>query len=362
MLVDWRCAVIFLSALCLTTFATGLGARYELRPATAADVTQKIAALAAYPEPVDTVAIGSSRMLHEFDPVAVAAAPEQAGCQVHAYNLGVGGLNGIEMQLLLRKLDELHPRGVRRIVFDMPNHIYVQFDNLRSRRVFVTTDPWEAPLAVADILSHPDPRKLSALLRYAAAFLYHNSAIGALAPFLQPALAAPTPVSDAVGDGFAPLDEATDPQSPEHQHLRAKYQSFADLIGQLHRASLQSATLPPDNGWTQLRARLADRQIDLIASFGYEPVLLLLPDTYPQAITDAAMLEAHVHVSHPGVAVISLMAAPYADTVYDPRSWWDWTHLSDATVKRLSPSIGRDLCQGSTNRTPTISAIQHALH
>ena len=69
----WRCALIFAAALCLSTFATGIAARYLLRPAVGGDITPKLAELAASGESFDTIAIGSSRMLHDFDPDAVAA-------------------------------------------------------------------------------------------------------------------------------------------------------------------------------------------------------------------------------------------------------------------------------------------------
>lgn len=356
MRADWRCCAIFVVALCLTTFGIGVYARYELRPATAADITDKLDALPH----VDTIGIGSSRMWHEFDSAAIAAASAHAGCAIEAYNLGVGGLNGIEMRLLLKKIAAMRPPGLKRIVFDMPNHIHLQFANLNSRRAFVTTDPADAPLALEDILSHPDPRKASALARYAVATLYENSAIGTLTHLLAPAAPA---VADTPDDplllGYAPLDAARASRTPEHRHLEQNYESFTKLVGQLHQISLTTKAPAVGTARSRLRSRITDAYIDLIKSFGYEPVLLLLPDTYPEAIRDAAMLEAHVHAARAGVTVINLMSSAYADTVYEPAAWWDWTHLSAATVDELSRNIGRDLCAGAKDRI--ISEIKHAV-
>jgi hypothetical protein len=342
----WRCALIFVAALCLSTFATGIAARYLLRPAVGGDITPKLAELAASGESFDTIAIGSSRMLHDFDPDAVAAGSSRAGCSVRAYNLGVGGLNGVEMRLLLRELAARHPPGLKRIVFDMPNHIYIQFENLRSRAVFVTTDPAETPFALADLASHPDPRKLSAFLRYGISLAYHNSAFGALAAFLQPARAPLEPAaSETDDDGFAPLGEATSP-TPERRYLADNRARFDDLVEGLRRQTAASAAERAASLHGRWRLAVVDRQIDFIRSLGYEPVLLLLPDTYPEAIADAAAIEAHLRAQRPDVEVINAMSAEYAGIVYDPAAWWDWTHLVQSSASRLSLRVGQELCRG----------------
>ncbi len=346
----WRYALIFAAAFCLSNFSTGIAVRYLLRPAVAGDITPKLAELVASKDSYDTIAIGSSRMLHDFDPKAVAMGSKSVGCSVHAYNLGVGGLNGVEMHVLLRELAALHLPGLKRVIFDVPNHIYIQFENLPSRAVFVTTDPAEMPFVLEDIVSHPDPRKLSAFLRYGISLAYHNSAIGAFVRPLEPAHSPiETAASEALEDGYAPLSALTSPSdltspTPERRHLTDNRVQFDDMLERLRQAAASDAASA-----TSLRARwrlsVVDQQIDSIRNLGYEPVLLLLPDTSAEAIDDAALIEGHLRAARPDIEVINAMSAEYVSIVYDPAAWWDWTHLAQPSARQLSLRVGRELCR-----------------
>ena len=154
-----RSAALFVGCFLMATYGTGIGGRLFLSPPEIGELTWKIHAFEQDAPESDTIAIGSSRMLHGFDPAAFDQASAESGCPAASYNLGISGLNLIELRYVLRRLAAEHPARLQRVLFDPPNDIHVQFENLKSQRIWVTTDPREAPLAIADILSHPDPRK-----------------------------------------------------------------------------------------------------------------------------------------------------------------------------------------------------------
>jgi hypothetical protein len=338
-----RSAGLFIGCFLIATYGIGIAGRLWLPPPDVGELTEKVQALDRDAPDVDTVTIGSSRVLHTFDPQLFDLTALATGCPMRSYNLGIGGLNLIEMRYVLRRLESGRPPHMKRVLFDPPNDIHIQFENLKSERVWVTTDPREAPLAVADILSHPDPRKYSSLLRYLVAFAYHNSSLGFVSRYLRAAPAA----QDGEGSGrrgYLPLDPADAP-TVERTSLLRQRDKFIRLARDLHdEAAEQAPAAVLDSEQLQQRVDVILRTTDLIRSFGYEPVLLSLPDTYGESITDARFLEAALRRPERAIPVVNFMGKADAGIIYDPASWYDWGHVTDATARYVSTEAARRLC------------------
>jgi hypothetical protein len=343
MMKRFRSAALFVGCFLVASYGIGVGGRLLLPPPEIGELTWKIHAFERAAPQADTLAIGSSRMLHGFDPAVFDAASAEAGCPGESYNLGISGLNLIELRYVLRRLAAEHPARLRRVVFDPPNDIHVQFENLKSQRVWVTTDPREAPLAIADILSHPDPRKYSSLLRYLVAFAYHNSSLGLVSRHLQ-AVVLPPPDPGEERDGYAPLDPGQAP-SLERAALLRQSDRFSHLALDLrNEAAEQASAVPIDAAQEQRRIAVMLSTAGFIRSLGYQPVLLDLPDTYGESITDARGLAAEMPRAVP---VVNLMDKEDAAIIYDPGAWYDWGHVNAATARYVSSAAARRLCRRS---------------
>ena len=339
---SFRSAALFVGCFLVATYGIGIGGRLLLPPPEVGELTRKIHAFERNAADADTIAIGSSRMLHGFDPAVFDQASADVGCPGESYNLGISGLNLIELRYVLRRLAADHPARLRRVVFDPPNDIHVQFENLKSQRIWVTTDPREARLAIADILSHPDPRKYSSLLRYLVAFAYHNSSLGLVSRYLQAAAFPPADPGEE-RDGYAPLDPSQAP-SVERAALLRQSDRFSHLALDLRsEAAEQAPAAPIDAAQARRRGAVMLSTTTFIRSLGYQPVLLELPDTYGESITDARGLEAEMPRAVP---VVNLMDKEDAATIYDPAAWYDWGHVNDATARYVSSAAARRLCHG----------------
>ena len=341
-----QAAALFAGCFLISTYGIGIVGRLYLPSPEVGELTDKIHELERNSGTIDTVAIGSSRILHAFDPDRFDRAAEQAGCPVHSYNLGIGGLNLIEMRYVLRRLAAHRPPRLARALFDPPNDIHVEFANLRSQRVWVTTDPREAPIAVADILSHPDPRKYSSLARYLVAFLYHNSALGLASRYLAPsAAAAPSELANAHSlRGYEPLDPAAAPNSERVGMLRDR-DNFVRTTHMLHdEAADRIGPAPIDAEQENRRIVVIRRMANFIRTLGYGPVLLSLPDTYGESITDARDLETAFDRPNAGIPVVNFMGKADAEIIYNTASWYDWAHLTEATASYVSTAAGQRLC------------------
>jgi len=339
-------AALFAGCFLVSTYGIGIAGRLILPPPDVGELTDKIHAIERNDADIDTVAIGSSRMLHAFDPTLFDQAAGQLGCPIHSYNLGIGGMNLIEMRYVLRRLAADHPPRLTRALFDPPNDIHVEFKNLKSQRVWVTTDPREAPLAIADILSHPDPRKYSSLARYLVAFLYHNSALGLASRYLEPTVAPTAPRQQAADmHGYEPLDPGAAP-TVERVGLLHDRDNFVRTTQTLHdQAADRIGPAPIDAGQENRRIAVIRRMAGFIRSLGYEPVLMSLPDTYGESITDARDLQAAFDRPGSMITVVNFMDKADAGIIYDTASWYDWAHLTQSVATYVSTTAGQRLCR-----------------
>ncbi|GGF10514.1 hypothetical protein GCM10011611_15150 [Aliidongia dinghuensis] len=342
-----RSAALFAGCFLISTYGIGILGRLTLPPPDVAELTDKIQAMAPERASVDTVAVGSSRMLHAFNPDRFDQTAGAAGCPVHSYNLGIGGLNLIEMRYVLRQLAAQHPPHLARVLFDPPNDIHIQFENLKSERVWVTTDPREASVAVADILSHPDPRKYSSLARYMVAFLYHNSALGLVSRYLQPAKLEAADTADAPRRGYSPLDPAAAP-TVERVGLLRDGDKFLTAARRLQDAAAERAAPSPIDAAQEARRIAVIRGLaNHIRGLGYEPILMSLPDTYGESITDARDLERAFDRPDTGLPVVNFMDKADAGIIYAPSSWYDWGHLTETVADYVSMAAAERLCRKS---------------
>ncbi|MDB5360501.1 MAG: hypothetical protein JWO51_1798 [Rhodospirillales bacterium] len=340
-------AALFAGCFLISTYGIGIAGRLYLPAPEVGELTGKIPDIERNAGAIDTIAIGSSRMLHAFDPARFDRAAERAGCTVHSYNLGIGGMNLIEMRYVLRRLAAHHPAGLARALFDPPNDIHVEFSNLKSQRVWVTTDPREASVAVADILSHPDPRKYSSLFRYTVAFLYHNSALGLASRYLapsDPAAAPSAPDGNVALRGYEPLDPEAAP-TVERVGLLRDRDNFVRTTHQLHdEAADRIGPAPIDAEQETRRIAVMRHMADFIRTLGYEPIVLSLPDTYGESITDARDLEAAFDRPGTAIPIVNFMDKADAGIIYDTASWYDWAHLSETVASYVSTAAGQRLC------------------
>jgi hypothetical protein len=341
--------LLFAACFLVSTLALGIAGRLLLPPAETVELTAKLHPLLRRDTGIDTITIGSSRVLRDFDPHAFDAAATAAGCPVHSYNLGVADMNLVEMRYLLDQVAAAHLPHLKRILFDPPNDIHVSLANLHSERMWVTTDPREAIRAIGDIWSHPDPRKLSATVRYAAAFVYRNSALGLLGRVLHPGPQPepPWPPSiDATGFQSQDPNGSAAAADPNRAMMLRGFDRFRTEIADLRREDVgegHRATISAD----QERRRI-DGILDVAAVIrqaGYQPVVLHLPDTYGEAITDATSIEQALRHQEPAIPDVDLMSSRWADQIYRPDAWYDRTHLTSAAAGRASAEAGASLCR-----------------
>jgi hypothetical protein len=340
-----RTAALFFACFLASTYGIGIAGRLYLPPPPIPELTTKIGTIGGEAQTIDTIAIGSSRMLHAFDPDRFDAAARDAGCTVHSYNLGIGGMNIVEMRYVLRQLAAQHLPRLTRVLFDPPNDIHIQFANLKSQRVWVTTDPRDAGTAIADILSHPDPRKYSSLVRYVAAFLYHNSALGLLSRYLQPMPADVQNPGVSPRRGYCPLDPAG-PLVAERAGMLHDIDNFVPRIRQLHDVAI-GAVPPPAIAAAQETRRIAviRGMADYIRTLGYQPLIMSLPDTYGEALTDADDLETTFDKAEGALPTVNFMGKADADTIYETSSWYDWAHVNQDVAGYISTTAADRLCR-----------------
>jgi hypothetical protein len=346
-----RAALCLLFAACflVSTLALGIAGRLLMPPAETVELTAKLHPLLRQDTGIDTITIGSSRVLRDFDPHAFDAAATAAGCPVRSYNLGVADMNVVEMRYLLDQIAAAHLPHLKRILFDPPNDIHVSLANLHSERMWVTTNPREAVRAIDDIWSHPDPRKVSATARYAAAFVYRNSALGMLGRVLHPGPQPepPWPPSiDATGFQSQDPNGVAAAADPSRAVMLRSFDQFRTQIADLRREDQGEVPRTPIAA-DQERRRIGGI-LDVAAMIrraGYQPVVLHLPDTYGEAITDATSIEQALKDQNPPIPDVDLMSSRWADQIYRPDAWYDRTHLTSTAAGRASAEAGASLCR-----------------
>jgi hypothetical protein len=342
-----KLGLLFAGCFLASTLALGIAARIALPPAEIVELTGKFHPLVRQDDGVDTIVIGSSRVLRDFMPSAFDAGAAAAGCPLHSYNLGVADMNVIEMRYLLRRVAAARLPHLKRILFDPPNDIHVSFANLHSERMWVTTDPRDALRALGDIWSHPDPRKFSATARYTAAFVYRNSALGLLGRILHPGPVPDPPWPDSIdATGFQAQDPAAATTDPSRALMLQTFDQFKAQLAQLERQD--AGDLPPAPiAAGQERRRIAGilEVAALIRGMGYQPAVLHLPDTYGEAITDAKDIERALSEQQPPIPDIDLMGSEWAPRIYKPDAWYDRTHLNRTAAGEASADAGASLCR-----------------
>ena len=342
-----RLGLLFAGCFLVSTLALGIAARLALPPAEIVELTSKFHPLVRQDNDIDTIVIGSSRVLRDFMPAAFDAGAAAAGCPLHSYNLGVADMNVIEMRYLLDRVAAARLPHLKRILFDPPNDIHVSFANLHSERMWVTTDPRDALRALGDIWSHPDPRKFSATARYAAAFVYRNSALGLLGRILHPDPLPDPPWPDSMdATGFQSQDPAAATIDPNRALMLQTFDQFKAELADLERQD--AGDLPP----TPISADQERRRIAgildvtaLIRRMGYQPAVLHLPDTYGEAITDAKGIERALRDQQPPIPDIDLMGSEWAARIYAPDAWYDRTPLHRTAAGEASADAGTSLCR-----------------
>ncbi|MEQ9507228.1 MAG: hypothetical protein RLO80_13280 [Hyphomonas sp.] len=292
----------------------------------------------------DTLFIGTSRTFYHIDPVTVAASAAAEGCpDVRAFNFGVYGLNGAELDWLVDEVLSAPGGDLRTVVLEDPlpqAHTMADTTNTRSRW-FHAPAYWRG--ALGNIASYPEslPKRIfrTGIFVYGAGFDLSGAGLGAALAF-PPAYTWTSTADYLDMDGYEPLGTIqTDNIRARRAEFLANPDGFTAAMARYGAPSDEAVTARADYLVERLRA-IEARGIE--ATFYVSPELIEL-DRTPR-------IGAAVAEIAPDMSVLNYNQPDLYPDLFKRDQWHDFSHLLPAGAERLSARVGADLCR-SLKRT-----------
>jgi len=255
----------------LAAFAAAcLGLRELIPVSQATEVAQRLEEVAARRGDLDMVFIGSSRVLHHFDPVLFDAELTARGFRFHSYNLGFDGMRPPESLYFTRELLALRPQ-VKWVFFELWD-FFARADIIdqRTARVVAWHDFRHTRMALQDLMFRRFARKETALeaFQHLKHFASRMTGTGRASDRLSALLSPPRPrpptkaALPAMG-GFVPIDKSMFSATDSVAGFEARVKAL-----KLHR---HESSLSPT-----LRDGLREL-ISEIHAAGANPVFVIMP-------------------------------------------------------------------------------------
>lgn len=346
-------AVLFAGTFTLCAAALSLALRTATPMPQMAVLSDKLAAWKADAAKYDTVFIGTSRTFYHIDPSAVEAAATANGCpDMRAFNFGVFGLTGAELDWLTGEILDAPGARLRTVVIEDPLPQPRTMDEATNERArwFHGPDYWDG--ALANIESYPEslPKRIfrTGIFAYGAAFDLSGAGLGA-------ALAFPPADKPAEGGldlsmrGYEPLGSVlTDNIVARRREFIDNPQGFADALARYGAASDEAV---------EARAAYIAGRLQAIEAKGVQAAFYVSPDL--AELDRTPRVGEAVRALDPSLTVLNYNRPDQYADIFERDVWHDFSHLLPEGAARLSAHIGADLCDSRTlSRGETANAVR----
>lgn len=352
--IAWR--LLAALALCALGFATAAGlvalvANPLLRPRRDTGMArEKLAELRAVAPPIDVLVVGTSRLLHGFDPRVFDAEAARLGTPLRSYNLSLPRLLLWEQS---RVLDDalatpgLHPRLV---LLEPAVGLGIAPENFTHARTIEFETPAAWRLAVSAIIDSERAPAHQAwnIATHTLVAALHGLHFGLYTGVLFPPLPAPgenSPPSDRSLRGFSPQPDrpSTEPApawlAAVLADYTARYSTDSAAPGQIPAAMRRH--------YLALRERLRLRGIQIL--FVQPPQLgFTTPELRDLTFRFGPSLPANTGPP----ALLSYLDPQRHPELFDPRWWADYNHYTSHGATLFTRELARDVVRRAGTPKP----------
>jgi hypothetical protein len=326
-----RSTVVLGVALALASFLLTAAIIGQLVAPVMPVLTRKLDRFAANKDAYSVVFVGTSLVYHGLAPATFNEEMERLGRDERTFNFGASHLSLGEALLIEDYILSLHPKNLKRIVFDLE-----LYDSLLDGNRFSTRDVWwHTPSATYQSLVRDfgergsASNKLDHVTGDLKAFAMHLIAVGRVSDAFRlkwdpSILMSWDDLEGYDDDGFHSYDALTDPHT-QRGHVRFLRQQ-ASFLRKVEARRGQIAPVRRINAYARA---LFDAVVTRAREAGYQPFLLQMPDLYGSVRLDP---------SEPGADPAARMwtlprlsfnnPSAYPD-LFEVKSRFDATHLSE---------------------------------
>lgn len=290
---------------------------------------------------LDTLFLGTSRLLYGINPSIFDATMAARGCPTRSFNLSLRGLNIRELILLVRAIhDDPPPRLKYLLVEPRPN----QSRALLTQRFQATLTPDTFVLSVREIFINPrrDYNKMFALRDYLLAFTYRNIGIGAIHNYLSRRRnnTSGTEADDVADNStYRPLGQKDDGTIEFHapEFLSAEHRIAWIRYLEWYRDHAEHRWAPGQlDGWLYL----VNSFVRTLESISGRVIIVLPPSVYTQTAVVKQVFEQY----YQWLLVVALDPVTQPD-LYDAKLWYDDEHLNDVGASLYSRRLAEAICR-----------------
>jgi hypothetical protein len=286
----------------------------------------------------NTVFIGTSRTFYHIDPETVTAAAAIEGCpDVRAFNLGIFGLNGAELDWVIDQVLTAPGADLRLVVLEDPLAQPAAMSETTNSRARWFHGPayWDG--AVKNITSYPEsPLKRifrTGIFAYGAAFDLSGAGLASALVF-PPATTWTVPTTYLEQGGFEPLGSV-----PTQNIVARRAEFLADPDAFTAAMDRYGA---PSNEAVEARAEYLAGHLRAVEARGVETLLYIPPQV--AELDRTPRIGAAVAALAPDLTVLNYNQPDLYPDLFDRDEWHDISHLLPVGAERLSAHVGADLC------------------
>lgn len=316
-------------------------------------LSDKLAAWKTDAAKYNTVFIGTSRTFYHIDPAAVEAAAAAKGCpDVRAFNFGVFGLTGAELDWMVDEILETPGANLRTVILEDPLPQPRTMDDATNERARWFHGPAYWRGALANIESYPEsmPKRVfrTGIFAYGAAFDLSGAGLGAALAFPAANAEAKEP-RELLRRGFEPLGSVLTDNIVER---RAEFVN--DPEGFTAALSRYGA---PSNEAVDARAAYIAGRLKAIEARGVSAAFYVSPDL--AELDRTPRVGDAVRALDPSLDVMNYNRPDQYPDIFERDVWHDFSHLLPEGAGRLSAHIGSDLCDSWTRTGgETVNAVR----
>ncbi len=315
-------------------------------------LSDKLDAWKATAADYNTVFVGTSRTFYHIDPAGVDAAAAAAGCpDVRAFNFGVFGLTGAELDWVVDEILSAPGADLRTMVLEDPLPQPRTMDDAINERARWFHGPAYWGGALANIESYPEslPKRIfrTGIFTYGAAFDLSGAGLGASLAFPPAGPPAAEPL-DLSRRGYEPLGSVlTD-------NIVARREDFLNDPEGFGLALVRYGA--PSDEAVEARAAYIAQRLRAIAARGVDAAFYVSPDLVE--LDRTPRVGEAVRAVDPALTVLNYNRPDQYPDLFERDVWHDFSHLLPEGAERLSAHIGADLC---TSRTRTEGETANAV-
>lgn len=290
----------------------------------------------------NTVFIGTSRTFYHIDPAAVEVAAAANGCRdVRAFNFGVFGLTGAELDWVVDEILETPGANLRMVILEDPLPQPRRMDEATNERARWFHGPAYWSGALANIGSYPEsmPKRVfrTGIFAYGAAFDLSGAGLGAALAF-PPANGPASEPLDLARRGFEPLGSVlTDNIVARREEFLNDPDGFGRALARYGAASDEAV---------EARAAYMAGRLKAIEARGVDAAFYVSPDLVE--LDRTPRVGEAVRALAPSLGVLNYNRPDQYADIFERDVWHDFSHLLPKGAERLSAHIGADICDSWT--------------